>query len=94
MSLNKYSTSLAILLAILLANLITAEEITLKSIDPKDIKMESVDLTGANKNRFNIGGIKDVIVKIHFRDKYLKKKGILDLAAEIEEGLAEEEIGY
>ena len=35
-----------------------------------------------------------VIVKVHFREKHLKKKGILDLSAEIEEALAEEEITY
>jgi preprotein translocase subunit SecD len=33
-------------------------------------------------------------MKVHFREKYLKKKGILDLSAEVEEGLAEEEISY
>lgn len=38
--------------------------------------------------------LKGVILKIHFREKYLKKKGILELSAEIEEGLAEDEITY
>jgi tRNA G10 N-methylase Trm11 len=33
-------------------------------------------------------------MKVHFRDKYLKKKGILDIAAELEESLAEEEFTF
>lgn len=34
-------------------------------------------------------------MKIHFREKYMKKKGILTLASELEEALAEdEEIEY
>lgn len=33
-------------------------------------------------------------MKIQFREKYLKKRGILELSAEIEESLADEEIIY
>ena len=77
-------------------NYLVNADIKLESIDPKSIKMESVDLkkNGMAGKQFDISGIKGVIVKIHFREKYLKKKGILDISAEIEEGLAEEEIDY
>jgi hypothetical protein len=77
------------------------ETIQLKSIDPKDIKITNIDLkgekVGGSSNlggKFDPGLIKEIIVKVHFREKYLKKRGILELSAELEETLAEEEIQY
>lgn len=49
-----------------------SEEIKLTAIDPKSIKVENIDLNKA-KNQFNINGLKGVIVKVYFREKYLKK---------------------
>jgi hypothetical protein len=68
----------------------------LESIDPKTIKMESIDLKGSNMagKGFDVTGLNKVIVKIHLREKYLKKKGVLELSSEIEELLAEEEVSY
>jgi len=70
------------------------EGIKLTSIDPKDIKIESLDVNGHKKQQFDFMGLKAVIMKVYFREKYLKKRGLLELSAEIEEGLAEEEITY
>lgn len=33
-------------------------------------------------------------MKVHFREKYLNKKGILDLSSEVEEILSDEEVDY
>jgi hypothetical protein len=46
-----------------------------------------------NKN-INIDGIKNLIMKVFFREKYLKNQDILELAAEFEELLGEAEINY
>ncbi|CDW80050.1 UNKNOWN [Stylonychia lemnae] len=86
---------LLFLLVSYLSQTLQEDTIKLRSIDPKEIKMESIDISGKNGGqRFNIDGLKGVIVKVHFRDKHLKKKGILDISAEVEEQLAEEEITY
>lgn len=67
----------------------------MQEIDPSEIKITPIDIKGqGKKSNIDISGIKGVIMKVHFRDKYLKKRGILELSAEIEESFGEEEFDY
>lgn len=69
------------------------ERIELRSIDPSELGIKSIDL-GGKKGGFNIDGIKNIIMKVYFREKHLKKTGILELSAKFEEELAESEIDF
>lgn len=77
--------------------------IKVRSIDPKSIKLENLDFSAVgggagrmsgDERKFDVSQIKSVIVKVHFREKYLKKKGALELSAELEELLVEQELAY
>lgn len=88
----------ALLYLLYLTSIFCQDEIKMTSIDPSEIKVESIDLKNSGIRRentgFDISSLKNVIIKVHFREKYMKKKGILDLTSEVEEGLQEEEIQY
>ncbi len=72
----------------------SSDDIKVESIDPKKIGLESIDLKGGAAPNFNINQIKNIMVKIHFRYKYLDKKDVLELASELEEKLSYEEVTY
>ena len=50
--------------------------------------MKNIPVDQFNK-QFNMKQITNIIMKVHFREKYLKKEDILELSAAIEEELAE-----
>ena len=76
----------------ILAVLATAADIELKPIDPK--KFKAPDL----KAQFGGSGIGqamlELVMKVHFREKHLKKRSIEEIAAELEEELVEAEFEY
>lgn len=88
----------ALLAMISLIALTNCDEIKLESIDPKKLNMQTINFRdGTNTmggKAFDVSQINKVIVKIHFRDKYLKKSGAYELSAEMEEILGEEEVDY
>ena len=84
--------SVLLVTIMLLAISIVKAEIELKSIDTKSIKVENM---GGGGPFGNIGNaLKELVMKLHFRDKYMKKKGIEEMTAELEDELTEAEFEY
>ena len=45
----------------------------MKDVNPSEIGIKNVDMKTTNLKGMQFGGVKDLIMKIVFRDKYLKK---------------------
>ena len=82
-----------IVLVALLVSVVVCQDIKLERMDPSTIKTRSID-PSLLQGKLNLGGIQDVIMKVHFREKHLKKKSIEEISSDLEEVLSDADLEY
>jgi 23S rRNA pseudoU1915 N3-methylase RlmH len=87
------SSSFTVLLSLLLLSFLTQGVPTATpKIEMRDVKMSN-DVLNAQGPRIG-EALKEMVMRVHFREKYMRKKGIELITAELEEELQEEEFAY
>ncbi len=63
-------------------------------MSPEEMGIKVTDMTEQARNSLNFGGIKAKFMKVFIRQKLLKDKDILEISAELEEKLSDEDFDY